>query len=330
MKNTVLLCLLLLCPLCLSGQVCNRLLAVCTYDAGESIAEGTTVPVEGRPLCFVTGQFCDDNSYRLDTASSFAEGVVPLTGVPRMLFFVHGNNVSFGDLFSSFRQIEDLYGVSSLFFAWPAKEYNRRIVKNYFASKHNLEDSFPQFLYTVDSLARFVRDSGIECSAVFHSLGNRLAELYAGYLSEDTLRTTPFTNIILSSACVPEADHARWVDVLAGRIANKVYVVRNDHDFTLRSVQIFLEGHAMLGGYIRKDEDTSKGVYIDMTNILKATPWRRDHSYYAGGAPVDYPSVRLIFKTLFSGGSPEESYPDLLRPIHSGRNIYSLEAGNRD
>ncbi len=330
MRNILLSCLAALLSLYVNGQVvCERLFVVSTYNFGESIQTGVTPLDPKDAIRFVVGQVCDDDSYEVVPATTFGEGAGPLAGTSKMLLFVHGNNVSFSDIFNSIRQMADLYNVPSFYFAWPAKEFNHKMVKNYYASKRNIEESFPQFLQTVDSLSLFARDNGIECSVVFHSLGNEFAQLYAGYLAEDPSRVTPFTNVILSAACVPETGHAEWVDVLAGKIANKVYIIRNGKDLTLRSARLFLEGKPLLGESAHKKAESADAIYVDVKNILKPTPWRHDHSYYAGEAPIHIEELRQLFETAFSGGSPEKALSPILTPLASDTSSYSLKKRTR-
>lgn len=273
---------------------------VCTYDYSQTLESETNLnsSIDGQqqPLHYLVAKPNAD-TVTLDETPDFDSMLDRVVKKKNLLVYIHGDNSQLSELLSRGSFFASTYDTDYLLFAWPSNEINNHSIKNYKASKENVTIDLLRFARLMEQLSDYVDRNKIECTVMFHSLGNQFAKQYAHYLINNPFnQKLAVNNIILNAGCVWERDHNIWVDVLVGNIRNQVIITHNDNDVILKSAALFIEGGKLLGEADIKSH-SRKAIYVDFTDILKGqVKGQESHGYFLGEVTERIGNIKLFYR----------------------------------
>jgi esterase/lipase superfamily enzyme len=219
------------------------------------------------------------------------------------LVFVHGDFKTMEIGLMRGMDIANTYGINVIVFSWPSKDNEIKGLKNYKKSKANLVksgESFVKFLKLIKELESKNAIKKDSISGFFHSLGNRYLE---EIVVNNNKQTKVFNNVILNSAAATSKGHNVWLSKL--EIQNHIYVLYNDHDFTLRGLRFFTSEKKQLGEDI-PDKLSDNTTYIDFSeNVGKQFPTWNTHSFYIGDIPRENKKLFDIYNMILHSKQPD-------------------------
>ena len=174
------------------------------------------------------------------------------------------------------------HSVNVIYLDYPSYSTAKGIVGNYHFALRNAKIAGYDFAPVLDTIARF-RNTGLfgntYISLLFHSMGNNVMR---EILLHDSLlagmNDRPWAeNLIFNSACVPEKDHATWMN--KAHFAQHIYVHFN-----------------------RKDKSLAGAKFMSFTNQLGQKPRRPLAGFYYSG------DHRQLVTSFNNGGAPGVIY----------------------
>ena len=270
-----------------------------------------------------------------------------------ILFFVHGYNNDVNDVIRAAEEMEKLYNLIVVPFAWPANgggvvsgtasylsdksdarassgALNRFVQKvQYFHElltaasradiKAKVEEKFEGKDNPMAAAQLYTelveKTCKVKISLLCHSMGNYLLK-HSLQTSDNATSDLVFDNVCLVSADANNKNHAQWVEALDAR--KRVYIVINEDDSALAASRIKpgSKQGARLGHYLR-GLDSKNAVYINLTDVDGVG---RGHTYFKGDSVNDNPVLKNLFDKMFNGLVVEKH----LR-YFSGDNLYMLK-----
>lgn len=213
------------------------------------------------------------------------------------VFYIHGFNQSMVDNLNACREIQTLYDVDVITFAWPSNP-GGFVLGEYQRARQAARASSNALDRTLELLGRYLasrslvemRNCQISLNLLVHSLGN--------YLFEDFVRdpvfsdeTRIFDNIIFHQADADNRNHAQWVDrVEHGR---RIYITLHEDDSTLKASDIINPGRL---GNTLAGLNAQRAIYLDFTNGENVG---RSHNFFDG--QIENATIQTIFSRLLNG-----------------------------
>ncbi|ABW27571.1 alpha/beta hydrolase [Acaryochloris marina] len=213
------------------------------------------------------------------------------------VFYIHGFNQSMLDNLNACREIQTLYDVDVITFAWPSNP-GGFVLGEYQRARQAARASSNALDRTLELLGRYLasrslvemRNCQISLNLLVHSLGN--------YLFEDFVRdpvfsdeTRIFDNIIFHQADADNRNHAQWVDrVEHGR---RIYITLHEDDSTLKASDIINPGRL---GNTLANLNAQRAIYLDFTNGENVG---RSHNFFDG--QIENVTIQTIFTRLLNG-----------------------------
>lgn len=230
----------------------------------------------------------DSSSYAITPASNMEELLNSISEWKDLLVLVHG----YSDDLTKFTNREPLlvkmYSVDVLVFCWPAAIKEGGRVSSFRATEDTVAAAMPLFNRFLGELSQYVTAHNINCSFLFHSLGNRFAMLLGQELALPSGSAVPdlsfIDNIVLNEACVPLRDYMDWAGPLSKAISGKLSIVYNRGDVVLKIANTFSKHQRLLGqGPTKKTPfiPDKKINYVDFTPVLKFQDPHFSHNFYA-------------------------------------------------
>jgi hypothetical protein len=190
------------------------------------------------------------------------------------------------------------YHVTTIMFDWPTFNPVLKGGENY---RHTLNLSKPTakvFSRFLDSLNTLKKELGgfNNLTLFLHSMGNLLMmhSIQQNYLN---VKDTLFGNVVLNAACVPQKNHAQWVEKI--NIQEKIYITRNNHDRSLNGAKIISFFQRQLGERPRPPY-AMNAQYINFSTVLSF-----EHNYFLYDRTIDfYPQIGQLYSSIFHGRKP--------------------------
>lgn len=276
---------------------------VCTYDYNTTLQQDdinafdASTPIK---LSYVVSRKGVDST-ELEPHNSLEQMVKSYAKSRNLLVYVHGDHSLLSTLLANGSKFADTYDNDLLMFIWPSNSIENRTIQNYKQSKHNTMAVLSSFARTVDSLSHYCAKYDINCTLMFHSLGNLFAKNFVRYfVQHSALGRLAINNVLLNAACVWENDHDIWVDLLAKRIGGKVFITQNRSDRILALASDFIEYGDLLG-MTSPTVRSANAIYMDFTDVLKRkADTYESHGYYLGPILDELPQIRRFYQSVFN------------------------------
>lgn len=194
------------------------------------------------------------------------------------------------------------YGKQIIMFDWPTYRPALNGGKNFKTSLKESEVVSKTFASFLDTLNKFKSATPKTFSSLclhMHSMGNLLLmhAINNGYLKINNLL---FNTIILNAACVPQKNHATWIEKL--NIQKNIYITNNDRDKVLRGAK-FATGFTGQLGKKARPPFAKNALYIDFSRVLE-----KQHNYWLFPSVLrTRPYIKDLYKMLLSGTEPDFS-----------------------
>ncbi|NEO29134.1 MAG: alpha/beta hydrolase [Symploca sp. SIO3C6] len=154
------------------------------------------------------------------------------------LFWVHGFNMTTGDVLESARQRQEKYDLEVIIFTWPSNP-GGFVTNEYDRSRQAAKASANAFDRALEKLGKSIANRPlpeiercrVSLNLEAHSMGNFLLENYV----RDPIfsgETRIFDNVILHQADVDVDTHTQWIDKITA--AQRIYVTINESDAALK------------------------------------------------------------------------------------------------
>jgi len=222
-----------------------------------------------------------------------------------LVIFVHGDNKTFRQAVVSGLDIQELYNVSVVVFAWPSRQKQIMGSRNFQNSKKNVVQSdlhfhkLFQFISEFSEKHSYVRQK-IRFSLFLHSLGNMFMKQIVENKQLPTCEL--FDNVVLNSAAVPQKHHKQWIEQL--QIQKRIYITANYQDFNLKGARIFTSAGKQLGE--RYEHPLAENAeYVNFTKAIGFRfPTYDTHTFFLGNIPAKSQIIRSFYHQVFRGESP--------------------------
>ena len=302
MKRFTLLSFLLFVSAALYGQVPGLFGVVSTYDYQRTLSNDDINAFDSLdvPLFYVLAKQVDSvELVQQNDMEALMSQIV--TNGKRLLVYVHGDHSLLSEQLERGFICTQAFDMNLLIFAWPSNEIENHSIKNYKASKRNVEVVLPRFVEFTSQLSRYCKAHNIQWSLMFHSLGNLFAKSYARYTISTPTERLSTDRLLLNAACVWEYDHDIWVDVLSKQIEGKIFITLNENDRVLGAASTFIEGGDLLGKTPPRRKSRN-AEYIDFTDLLRnEANFQESHGYYFGDILTRIPELKSIYKNILIG-----------------------------
>jgi esterase/lipase superfamily enzyme len=238
------------------------------------------------------------------------------------LLYVHGFNNKWKAVYNRLRQLEDLYGVIPIAFAWPSGMEGIPL-NDYREKKRFAMLSSEALDRTLEKLNECFEKSEKHCgqtiNLLMHSMGNYLFKglFTQGHYSGET---RIFDNVIMAAADVNNRDHKDFVNKIQCR--GNVYITINKDDFALgiSSTKLGKKQKARLGETRRHlDADA---IYVDFSKSKGTNFGNNSHTYFLGEPVKGNVNIERFFEGVFNGRDAEE---DMDLKYDSKRNTYKID-----
>ena len=249
-----------------------------------------------------------------------------------VLLYVHGYNNDIKDVYSSAREIEQLYNVIVVTFTWPANGGGALSgTLSYLADKRDARASQDALNRCIDLVGKYhalltmaarnalvqraskkfvdnptkqreylseliKKDCDLTVSLLCHSMGNYVFK-HALTSSLAESHKLIFDNIILAAADTNNESHGKWVEKL--QVRNSVYITINENDYALSwpRRKPGEQQKARLGHYLKK-LNADNATYVDFTREKAVN---NSHSYFDKKTVGNNKGALRFFKKVFSG-----------------------------
>ncbi|MDD4847178.1 MAG: DUF1460 domain-containing protein [Bacteroidales bacterium] len=314
-----LLALFIVVIICCSSSFSSKLMAqaysdttnqrniavVCMYNYNDALETGLSSI--DTVLHYLVAKCNRQGKYDIEEVPHFDTMMQKVKTDRNLLCFVHGFNSNIDEIIENSALFTAAYDVDLLVFAWPSYETKGKYIRNYKQSRENVIYCIPNFSKTMSQVAKYLRtNEDVRGTLMFNSLGNLFAKKYAQYLINNVYDKNDFPqfeNVILNAPCIFERDHDIWSDMLNRMTAKHFYVTQNGNDGVLKAASIFIEGGPLLG---QADIVThsEKLKYIDFTEILKNSPYKKAHGYYEERNLLEIPNTFTFYYLILNGYTP--------------------------
>ena len=234
-----------------------------------------------------------------------------------LLVFIHGDGKDLQSAVERAFEVQQLYKVNVLVYAWPSRDPSLGAIANYKNSRQNIESSTATMADFLESLRKFSEESQQlqqqKLTLFLHSLGNYYLETlvqegYADHFSD------PFVdNLILNAAAVEQKGHAKWLEKV--HFGKRVIVNSNDDDISLTGLRVLTKLGRQLGESAGEDL-AGNATYVDFTSIVGFRGMGPSHSYYFAEKIVKISEVKDFYSKLFHGDAPQDSTNNILLTHH--------------
>lgn len=236
------------------------------------------------------------------------------------VLFVHGDSKTFEEATIRGLNIQNLYDVNVIVFAWPSKDIHLHGLRNYFTSYENVPKSLNHFYSVLKTVSQWRSDStkflaGDHVSLFLHSLGNYYL-YYMGNkkIGKDTL-DFKFDNIIINAAAVDQSNHADWVEQL--NFQKRIFITSNKHDFNLNGLKFFTSHGSQLGQRVKRPY-ANNAIYLNFNRPVGfRIPTGYTHTYFIGKVPQKKKNVHQLYYEMLHGQMP--NLADKSRFRHSNK-----------
>ena len=130
--------------------------------------------------------------------------------------------------------------VNVLYLDYPSYNTGKGTLGNYKFALSNARQAghdFAPVLYTIKTYREAGKMGNGRMTLFFHSMGNNsIREIVKQELLEPINDKVWVDNLVLNSACVPERNHAEWIDKI--RFAKRIYINYNPKDYTLGGAKL--------------------------------------------------------------------------------------------
>jgi len=188
--------------------------------------------------------------------------------------------------------------VNVLYLDYPSYKTTKGMLGNYHFALDNARQAgtdFAPVLRQVKQLRDEHKMGDGRLTLFFHSMGNNLIrEIVKNNFLQPLNDKVWVDNLVLNAACVPEKDHAQWIDQIT--FAKRLYINYNPGDYTLGGAKL-LSLSRQLGEGARGDR-SSQAVYVNFNQLCG-----RNHSNFIKlmshyGA---HPMALAYYRALFHG-----------------------------
>ncbi len=190
------------------------------------------------------------------------------------LVYVDGHGKTFDQVLARGFELTDRFNINMLVFDWPTDYLALR------KTAYVADEVAPNFVIAMNKFnvlhEKYYPGSAV--SAIFHSMGNHIIKDVAGKQLLKYMPKNLFSNIILNSAAVKQANHAKWVERL--NIQKEIYITINQHDKTLRGAKILRLANQLGLGYSGKP--AGNAIYINFSSIETT-----EHNLFLGRSSVE-------------------------------------------
>jgi hypothetical protein len=230
------------------------------------------------------------------------------------LVFVHGDSKTFKQAALRGLELNNIYEINVLVYAWPTRPEGENSFKNFETSKKNAEEGsehFRNFLLMLQTLKTKCQDENHHLTLFAHSLGNYYLQQTVQDGLPAGINDSLFDNVILNAAATESFMHAEWAEKI--NMQKRLYITGNRYDFNLQGVRFILLGGAQLGQrFIPPFAKNALYINFSKTVGLKFYPWSA-HSYFFGRATDEVPEVKTVYHNLFHGNEIELSNTKLFK-----------------
>jgi hypothetical protein len=167
------------------------------------------------------------------------------------------------------------YDVNVLYLDYPSYSTSKKLMGNYYFALDNARQSGEDFAPVFDTLKRYKQTGKMghgKLTLFFHSMGNNMIREMVLNNKISTINDGKWVNnLVLNAACVPQKNHAKWVDRI--NFADRIYVNYNPKDATLSGAS-FMSLKKQLGQRQYK-EQSAKAIYVNFNSLCN-----RNHSNF--------------------------------------------------
>ena len=237
------------------------------------------------------------------------------------LLFVHGDSKTFRQAVMRGFDIQYLHNVNVIVFSWPSKDPDISGIKNFKNSRQKVIKSSGHFTSVICLMRSFRQlnpafQSGARLSMFIHSLGN----YYLEHIVERTKGVcgppAVFDNLVVNAAAVNQDNHKDWLEQLS--FQERIWVIANVSDVNLKGVRIFTKDGKQLGEKI-KSPVAANATYIHFTKAVGLRfPTGTTHTYFIGKVANESENIRLFYREIMHGGSPDTQNMNMFEPHRKG------------
>ncbi|MEJ2596515.1 MAG: alpha/beta hydrolase, partial [bacterium] len=231
-----------------------------------------------------------------------------------LLVFVHGDGKTLQAATVRALEIQELYHVNVLVYAWPSRDMELGAIKNFKTSYQNVETSTAMMYDFLSSLESVIHESDLladhKVTLFYHSLGNYYLEKMVEDGYTNLLADSFADNLVVNAAAVEQAGHHIWLEQI--HFADRIIVNSNDDDISLSGLRVLTKLGRQLGESAEKPL-ASNAIYLDFTDVVGFQGMGPSHSYYFSKKIMKIKEVKDYYMTIFHGeGPPQEMDPILL------------------
>lgn len=244
-----------------------------------------------------------DGKWKVFQAPSLAEAMELLPHKKDIVVYAEGMGKIFTSNVYRAQLMSRQYDVNVVMFDYSSINTTYKPSKNFRVARMNARLSAGQYLLMLQEFQKARQENrpwitGVKLTTFYHSMGNIILEQMVQHHDISTINKTPFVdNLVINAACVPQRQHAKWVEQI--RFAKQVYVHYNRTDLQLKGAHL-LTFKKQLGEKVNRNRRADNAVYINFHDMVG---WQ--HSYFMN-FPYNVkfkltPAMSDYFSRLFNG-----------------------------
>ena len=230
-----------------------------------------------------------------------------------LLVFVHGDGKTLQSATERAMEIQDLYQVNVLVYAWPSRDMELGAIKNFKTSYQNVETTTSMMFDFLTSLETVIRENDKlddqKVTLFYHSLGNYYLEKLVEDGYTNLLADSFANNLIVNAAAVEQQGHHIWLEQI--HFAERIIVNSNDDDISLSGLRVLTRLGRQLGESAEQPL-ASNAIYLDFTEVVGFQGMGPSHSYYFAEKIMKIKEVKDYYMTIFHGEGPTHEMDPIL------------------
>lgn len=203
------------------------------------------------------------------------------------------------------------YDVNVLLLDYPSYNTSKGIFSNYFFSLKNAKHTYLDFFRIIEQVKEMKIGGALgtgKLSMFYHSMGNNMIREIVKHHKLKSLNDKVWVdNIILNAACVPQRNHADWINKI--NFTKHTYIHYNPHDRTLSGAHL-LSKKRELGERVRNPIST-RARYINFSQLVD-----QGHSNFLSlhGRPKATPEAIAHYRTVLHGDTINFNGNEMYQP----------------
>ena len=244
-----------------------------------------------------------------------------------MILFTEGLGKTFIRGIDRATRLTQEYHTDVIFFDWSTERPNIQASKNIsltVALSEKIAIPYASFLEDFQAYKEKNNHKFKTVTVLFHSMGNLILMHDLQMDLFKNIRQNLVDNVVLNAACVPQKDHAIWLNKL--HISKHIYVTVNDRDKNLNGAKLLFFAHQL--GERPKGPFCKNVNYIDFSDVLD-----KQHNYFLMQPLLTQkPYLRDFYNNIFNGEVPQLKFVDTsiseeIRKYLPGRSENAIGSG---